>query len=118
MPGMRLAKWLAAVPMAVLALATIYPLLFTANVAMKTRRDYVLDRFSPADSLRWDNIVEAWAGAGMARYFANSFIVVAFSVALLLLLGSMAGFALSQLRFRGSSLIFLGCLAGLFIRSR
>ncbi|WP_055482241.1 carbohydrate ABC transporter permease [Sphaerimonospora sp. CA-214678] len=115
MPGMRLAKWLAAVPMAVLALATIYPLLFTANVAMKTRRDYVLDRFSPADSLRWDNIVEAWAGAGMARYFANSFIVVAFSVALLLLLGSMAGFALSQLRFRGSSLIFLGCLAGLFI---
>ncbi|MET9251930.1 carbohydrate ABC transporter permease [Nonomuraea sp. NPDC003709] len=115
MPGRRLARWVAAVPMAVLALATIYPLVFTANVAMKTRRDYVLDRFSPAGSLRWDNIAEAWAGAGMARFFVNSFVVVAFAVALLLLLGSMAGFALSQLRFRGSSVIFLGCLAGLFV---
>ncbi|MEU6414688.1 carbohydrate ABC transporter permease [Microbispora sp. NPDC046933] len=115
MPGMRLARWVAAVPMAALALATIYPLVFTANVAMKTRRDYILDRFSPTDSLRWDNLAEAWGGAGMARYFANSFIVVSFAVALLLLVGSMAGFALSRLRFRGSSVIFLGCLAGLFI---
>jgi multiple sugar transport system permease protein len=115
MPGMRVARWAAAVPMAVLALATVYPLLFTANVAMKTRRDYVLDRFSVADSLRFDNIGGAWAGAGMARYFLNSFVVVACAVALLLLLGSMAGFALSRLRFRGSTLIFLGVLAGLFI---
>jgi multiple sugar transport system permease protein len=115
MHGTRLARWVAAVPMAALALATIYPLVFTVNVAMKTRRDYVLDRFSPAGSLRWDNLAEAWASAGMARYFVNSSVVVAFAVALLLLLGSMAGFALSQLRFRGSSMIFLGCLAGLFI---
>ena len=115
MPGMRVVRWAAAVPMAVLALATVYPLLFTANVAMKTRRDYVLDRFSLTDSLRFDNIGGAWAGAGMARYFLNSFVVVACAVALLLLLGSMAGFALSRLRFRGSTLIFLGVLAGLFI---
>ncbi|MCA2226324.1 carbohydrate ABC transporter permease [Nonomuraea aurantiaca] len=115
MHGLRLARWVAAVPMAALALATIYPLVFTVNVAMKTRRDYVLDRFSPAGSLRWDNLAEAWASAGMARYFVNSSVVVAVAVALLLLLGSMAGFALSRLRFRGSSVIFLGCLAGLFI---
>ena len=101
--------------MTVLALATIYPLMFTANVAMKTRREYILDRFSLADSLRWDNIVAAWTSVGMARYFANSVIVVTASVVLLLLLGSMAGFALSQLRFRGSKVLFLGCLAALFI---
>ena len=46
MRGTRLSRWLVAVPMAALALATIYPLLFTANVAMKTRREYILDRFS------------------------------------------------------------------------
>ena len=34
---------------------------------------------------------------------------------LLLLFGSMAGFALSQLRFRGSKALFIGCLAALFI---
>ncbi|MEN3612509.1 carbohydrate ABC transporter permease [Plantactinospora sp. ZYX-F-223] len=115
MSRIRLGRWLVAVPMALLALATVYPLLFTANVAMKTRRDYILDRFSPTDALRWENISTAWNSVGMGRYFVNSLIVVTLSVVLLLLFGSMAGFALSQLRFRGSTALFLGCLAGLFV---
>jgi ABC-type glycerol-3-phosphate transport system permease component len=108
-------RWLVAVPMALLALATIYPLLFTVNVAMKTRREYVLDRFSLASTLRWDNLSTAWNSDGMGRYFLNSVIVVACAVALLLLIGSMAGFALAQVRFRGSSTLTLVCLAALFI---
>lgn len=115
MTRVRLGRWLIAAPMAVLALATIYPLLFTANVAMKTRREYILDRFSLASAVHWENITAAWNSVGMARYFVNSVIVVTCSVALLLLIGSMAGFALSQLRFRGSSALFLVCLAALFI---
>ena len=115
MSGTRLTRWVVAVPMAALALATIYPLVFTANVAMKTRREYTLDRFSLTDSLRWDNVVKAWTSVGMSRYFLNSVVVVACSVALLLLLGSMAGFALARLRFRGSSALFLGILAALFV---
>lgn len=115
MAGPRVGRWVVAVPMAALALATIYPLLFTANVAMKSRREYVLDRFAPAGALRWDNIAAAWSSVGMSRYFLNSVVVVTCSVALLLLFGSMAGFALGRLRFRGSSLLFLGCLAALFV---
>lgn len=115
MSRLRLGRWVVAIPMSLLALATIYPLLFTANVAMKTRRDYILDRFSLTDALRWENISTAWNSVGLGRYFANSLLVVTSSVILLLLLGSMAGFALSQLRFRGSSVLFLGCLAGLFV---
>ncbi|GAA1519167.1 carbohydrate ABC transporter permease [Sphaerisporangium rubeum] len=111
----RLAKWVAAVPMALLALATIYPLLFTANVAGKTRREYILDRFSLAESPSLDNIVGAWTSVGMGTYFVNSVVVVTAAVVLLSLLGSMAGFALSQMRFRGSSVVFLGILAALFI---
>ncbi len=115
MRGARISRWLIALPMALLALATIYPLVFTGNAAMKTRRDYILDRFAFADTLRWDNIATAWTSAGTARYFLNSVIVVAGAVAVLLLLGSMAGFALSHLRFRGSRALFLGCLAALFV---
>ena len=115
MSGTRLTRWVVAIPMAALALATIYPLVFTTNVAMKTRREYVLDRFSLADSFSWNNIVKAWTSVGMSRYFLNSVVVVTCSVALLLLFGSMAGFALARLRFRGSSALFLGILAALFI---
>ncbi|MFT7835852.1 carbohydrate ABC transporter permease [Saccharothrix sp. BKS2] len=115
MAGRGMTRWVVAVPMAVLALATVYPLLFTANVAVKTRREYVLDRFSPSGSWSWENIATAWTTAGVSRYFLNSAVVVTCSVALLLLFGSMAGFALARLRFRGSSAVRLGCLAALFI---
>ncbi|MEO3755414.1 carbohydrate ABC transporter permease [Streptomyces sp. B6B3] len=115
MRGLRPSRWVMAVPMAALALATIYPLVFTTNVAMKTRHDYVLDRFSLARSANLDNLDAAWTSDGMQRYLVNSVVVVTLSVALLLLFGSMAGFALSHLRFRGSRAIFLGCLAALFV---
>ncbi|MFI9460523.1 carbohydrate ABC transporter permease [Streptomyces xiamenensis] len=115
MRGPRLGRWLVALAMAALALATIYPLLFTGNVAMKTRHDYVLDRFSPAPSPNLDNVAAAWTNAGMGRYVVNSLAVVTCAVVVLLLIGSMAGFALSHLRFRGSRVLFLGCLAALFV---
>lgn len=111
----RPARWVAAIPMGLLALATVYPLVFTTNVALKTRREYVLDRFSPASTWNWDNVVRAWTSVGMSRYFLNSVVVVTCSVALLLLVGSMAAFALARLRFRGSSVLFLGVLAALFV---
>ena len=67
MSRIRLGRWFVALPMGLLALATIYPLLFTANVAMKTRREYILDRLSLTGTLRWENITTAWSSAGMAR---------------------------------------------------
>lgn len=115
MTGLRATRWIAAVPMTALALATIYPMLFTVNVAMKTRHEYILDRLSVAAAPRADNLRAAWISAGMSRYFLNSFVVVTCSVVLLLAIGSMAGFALSHLRFRGSRVLFLGCLAALFV---
>ncbi|MEK8107107.1 hypothetical protein NKG94_21760 [Micromonospora sp. M12] len=33
---------------------------------MKTRRDYILDRFSLTDALRWENLSTAWNSVGMA----------------------------------------------------
>jgi multiple sugar transport system permease protein len=115
MRGRHMTSWVAAVPMMMLALATIYPLIFTLNVALKTRHEYISDRFSLTRSFQWDNLVTAWTSAGISRYFLNSLVVMACAVAMLLLLGSMAGFALSHLRFRGSRTLFLACLAALFI---
>jgi multiple sugar transport system permease protein len=115
MRGPRVNAWLTAVPMAALALATIYPMVFTTNVAMKTQREYILDRFSLSRAFRFDNIAGAWTTGGMAGYFLNSLVVVVAAVALLLLFGSMAGFALSHVRFRGSRALFLGILAALFV---
>lgn len=108
-------RWIVAVPMCLLALATIYPMLFTLNVAMKSRREYVLNQFSLAHHLTAANIAAAWSSSGLGRYTVNSIVVTAGAVALLLLLGSMAGYAFSQVTFRGRKWLFLVCLGALMI---
>ncbi len=115
MPTRGPARWVIAIPMALLAVATLYPLLFTLNVSQKTRREYVLDRFGLADGLHLDNVVDAWQTSDLGTYTLNSTIVTVGSVAALLLFGSMAGFAFSQLQFRGSKTLFLLILSALLI---
>ena len=111
----HLSRWAIAVPMALLALATLYPMLFVANVSMKTRHEYVLDHFGLAEQLMAANVVEAWTSSDLGRYMLNSIIVTLGAVAALLLLGSMAGFAFSHLRFRGSRSLFFVSLGALMI---
>lgn len=110
-----LTRWLLAIPMAILAVATLYPLLFTVNVSQKTRRDYVLDRFGLSDTFGFDNFRAAWSTSGLGTYALNSTIVTVGSVTLLLIFGSMAGFAFSQLSFRGSKAAFLLVLGALLV---
>jgi multiple sugar transport system permease protein len=114
-PARGISRWVIAIPMALLAVATLYPLLFTLNVSQKTRREYALDRFGLSDTFGLDNLVDAWNSSGLSTYVLNSTIVTAGSVVALLLFGSMAGFAFSQLRFRGSKLLFLLVLSALLI---
>ncbi|MDQ0644011.1 carbohydrate ABC transporter permease [Microbacterium murale] len=111
----RAARWALAVPMMLLAIATIYPMLYALNISMKTRKDYVLDRLGLAQTFNVQNFIDAWTDADMGRYFVNTIIATVFSVTLILILSSMCGYALSHLTFRGSKLAFLIILAMMMI---
>jgi ABC-type glycerol-3-phosphate transport system permease component len=111
----RISKWVIAVPMALLAIATIYPMLYSLNIALKSRREYVLDRMGLTQTFQLQNFVDAWTQANMGRYFLNSLLVTVVSVILILVLASMAGYALSHLTFRGSKATFLIILAAMMI---
>ncbi|WP_052665367.1 carbohydrate ABC transporter permease [Nitriliruptor alkaliphilus] len=111
----RFSRGVIAVPMAALAVATLYPLFFTANVSLKSRREYVLDQFGLAEAFQTSNFVDAWTTTGLSTYMFNSIVITGGAVAALLLLGSMAGFAFSHVQFRGSRTLFLVCLAALLI---
>lgn len=111
----KLGRWVIAIPMALLALATIYPMLYALNVGLKSRRDYVLDRLGLTTNLHPQNFVDAWVQADMGRYYLNSIIVTVISVTVILFLASMAGYALSHLRFLGSRVVFLVILGTMMI---
>ncbi|WP_194421398.1 carbohydrate ABC transporter permease [Microbacterium abyssi] len=111
----RAARWALAVPMMLLALATIYPMLYGLNISLKTRKDYVLDRLGVTQTFNVQNYIDAWVNADMGRYFLNTIIATVCSVTIILLLSSMCGYALSHLTFRGSKLAFLLILAMMMI---
>lgn len=105
----------ASVPMAVLALSSIYPVYFTLNNALKTNKGYILDRFGLVSEPTLQNFTDAWGRARLSDYLFNSVVVTAGAVALLLLSSSLAGFALAMLRFPYRRLLFIVILASLMI---
>jgi len=111
----RAALWLLAIPMAALALSCVYPLFFAVNNALKTNKAYILDRFGIVAEPTLQNFVQAWQRSHLDAYFLNSVIVTVGAVALLLIVASLAGFALACLRFPFRRLIFIIILAALMI---
>ena len=100
--------------MSMIAVGTIYPLVFVLNVSLKDKRSYILDRFGVTDTFHRANFGDAWR-RNLSRYMINSTIVTVGSVAVLLLLGSLAGYAFAQLSFKISNWAYLACLGALMI---
>ncbi|BDZ64075.1 carbohydrate ABC transporter permease [Agromyces mangrovi Wang et al. 2018] len=111
----RISRWVIAIPMALLAVATIYPMVYAVNIALKDRREYVLDRLGVTTTFNIQNFVDAWNQANMGRYYLNSIIVTVASVVIILILASMAGYAISHLTFRGNRVMFLVILGTMMI---
>ena len=53
----RLRLWILSIPMALLAVSTVYPLIFTFNVSLKTRKDWIINRFAWAENPNFDRLV-------------------------------------------------------------
>ena len=111
----RRSLWIAAIPMAVLALSCVYPIYFAVNNALKTSKGYILDRFGVVTDPTVQNFADAWGRARFSEYFVNSVLVTTGAVGLLLLLSSLVGFALAMLRFPGRRLVFVAILGALMI---
>ena len=111
----RLALRIAAIPMGLLALTCLYPIFFAVNNALKTRHDYLQDRFGLALNPTLDNFVQAWSGSHLDQYFLNSVIATVGAVILLTLVSSLAGFALAVLRFPYRRFLFVVILSSLMI---
>ncbi|WP_127144375.1 carbohydrate ABC transporter permease [Pelagibacterium montanilacus] len=107
--------WIISIPMAILALSCVYPVYFALNNALKDNRGYILDRFGLVQNPTFDNFVQAWTRSNLDTYFLNSVVTTVGAVALLLVVSSLAGFALAVLRFPMRRLIFIVILASLMI---
>ena len=111
----RLALRIAAIPMALLGVSCLYPIFFAVNNSLKTRHDYLLDRFGLVVNPTLDNFVQAWTRSHLDQYFLNSVIATIGAVILLTVVSSLAGFALAALRFPYRRFLFVVILSSLMI---
>ena len=68
----------------------------------------------PPDVLRWDNYITAWLNGKVAVYMKNSFMVTIPATIFSITLGVLTGYVFSKLKFRGSEVLFVLILAGMF----
>ncbi|MFN8528862.1 MAG: carbohydrate ABC transporter permease [Anaerolineae bacterium] len=89
------------------ALSTLLPLLYMTMTAMKDRTEYLVNPFGLPSGINFDNVrimIETYA---FLRSLGNSVLIVGSALALSLILGSLAAFAVAKLEFRGKRLFFL-----------
>jgi multiple sugar transport system permease protein len=90
----------------VLALMTIFPLLWMVSIGFKIPTEVFQPTLIPkAPTL--DNFFHVFTQVPFARYLFNSFVVSAIVTIVALWFHSMAGYALARLRFRGRETIFI-----------
>jgi len=99
--------------LAVWAAIVIFPMLWLLYTSFKTDKEIFFSPWSLPAALQWDNYQRAWVDAHIGEYFANSFIVVLPSLALILILSTMTAYILARFPFPGNRAIFYLFLAGM-----
>ncbi|MFD9242447.1 carbohydrate ABC transporter permease [Streptomyces sp. NPDC059556] len=101
---------------AVLLAIEIYPLIWMFLTSVKSNSDYLDNStWSLPTTWEWGNYAEAWTTGNIGLYVKNSLLAVVPALALILLLGTAAGFALQIMVWKGRNLTLLVFLAGMMI---
>ncbi len=101
-------------------LVSVFPVFLTIINSMKDRNAIFRNPMQLPSATTFDLVgYTTVLGQGdFATYFQNSFIVTVAAIALVLLFGAMAAFALSEYRFRGNTMMGLYLAIGIMIPIR
>lgn len=98
----------------VLALMSIWPLLYMLATAFKPGSEVYTPTFFPADATL-DNFAYVLTEIPFWRYLLNTFFVASVVTVVALFLHTMAGYALARLRFPGREAVFLAMFSTFLI---
>ena len=115
-PG-RIAVHIALILYTILALGPIFLILINA---FKTRRAIFADPLGLPNGQTWTTIGfdRVFANSDFGLYFFNSLTVTVVSLVLIVLIGAMAAWALTEYRFRGNTLLSLYLAIGIMVPIR
>lgn len=98
-----------------IALTTVYPLLFLALNAFKRKTEYYTNNFGLPEGLYFGNFQLLTENFSIWRAVGNSLFVTATAVTLAIMLAALASFPLAKIRFAGGQGVFRFIVALLLI---
>jgi raffinose/stachyose/melibiose transport system permease protein len=103
----------------VLLIVVVYPLVWLFLGSLKSQYDYLnTPTYTLPTHWMWGNYKAAWVTGDLGLYIRNSVTAVFPALALVILLGSAAGFALQVMKWRLSRPVMLLFLAGIMVPSQ
>jgi raffinose/stachyose/melibiose transport system permease protein len=114
---MKLAyRWIPHAVLLGIALVWIYPFVWMISSSFKTNAEYFNRGLSLVpEQFRWDNYIRAWEIARFSVYFKNSLIMTVATVAIVVVICAMTGYALGRVEFFGRKIFIVAVTATLFI---
>lgn len=101
---------------ALLLIIEIYPLLWLLMSSFKTQNEFLTEpSWSLPSQLTFTNYIDAWVDGNLAAYVRNSLLATLPSLAMIIILGVAAGFALEVLVWRGRNQTLLLFLVGIMV---
>lgn len=97
------------------AVVMVYPLLVMLLSAFKTNAELFASPFALPENFSLANAARVWGETNFVRYLGNSIVVTTSSVLGILVVGTMAAYAIARYPFRLSALVFLFFLSGLMV---
>jgi raffinose/stachyose/melibiose transport system permease protein len=96
-------------------LLIFYPLFNMIVSSLKTTREIFQNPFGFPEKVLFENYKTVWIDRGFGLYFRNSLTVTAISMALVILLGSMASYGVSRYKYRLRTWIYMLFLSGIML---
>lgn len=112
--GRKISNGVLYVVLVLLSVAFLLPIVFVTFTALKSNADLSANTFfSVPEKLMWSNFAEAWDR--IKRYMGNSLLISVVKVPLGILVNALAAFALTRLRFKWATGMFLFILIGMMV---
>lgn len=108
---------LAVTEIIMIAIAVIWfiPIYYLIVTTLKTPQEATESPLGLPSVIRLENYVKAWNDMQFPRAFGNTLLITALAVGIIVIFGSMAGYALARTKSKMGNRIFLLFLAGLTV---
>ncbi|MDQ0614013.1 raffinose/stachyose/melibiose transport system permease protein [Microbacterium sp. W4I4] len=97
------------------ALSLTVPFFYLVVISLRTRHEFATDPLGLPAAPVWMNYVQAWERGNFMSAFVNNLVVSVVTVFSVVIIGSIAGYAIARWRGRGGTMLYIFFVFGLIV---